>query len=91
LRSLPASCFLRCPSSWARQLRPVAESCERTAAPDLRRLRSRATGDIVPRCSCGHLLAPSGDSRLFAVGTTAVARETEFAAVCGGVASHSGS
>jgi hypothetical protein len=35
LRSLPASCFLRCPSSWARQLRPDVESFGQTAAPDL--------------------------------------------------------
>ena len=44
----------------------------------------------VQRCSCGHLQAPSGDSKLFAVGTTAAVRRTEFAAVCGGVVSHSG-
>jgi hypothetical protein len=55
--------------------RPVVESCGRTPAPDQRRLRSRATGDIVQRCSCGHLLAPSGDSKLFAVGTKAAAKK----------------
>ena len=90
LRSLPANCFSRSASSLATQLRPVDESFGQTAAQGLHRLRSRATGEIVQRCSRGHLLAPSADSKPFAVGMTAAATTTGCAAVCGGVVSHSG-